>query len=280
MDLIKQLTESKMISTPTAYRKYTGKQVAELAYMHILALRILASEHSTARDARDYARKTIRTSTHFGKWMTSGTDLYLLMYALMSEDPDLRMPDSSKDFLQSMYLDEHKIRTWLGAVGFPTFESLTSRLFLTLDTQFHVRDSTLKSIRRLVMDWPELDHRERQLAITRLLQLMRARSTHSDLLTDLQNMAKANHYELYDVCDLETGEGCDMDEAPKKDTPKKLSTMTKVTAIATGAYLGSKISKKLSEDDGGAVAGTVAADIAPLVKPLGKLQRRPSPGGK
>ncbi|RYE98792.1 MAG: hypothetical protein EOO77_36615, partial [Oxalobacteraceae bacterium] len=153
MKVITSLAESKMLPSKTAYRRFTSKQVSELAYMHLLALRILAGEATSYRWAHDYAAKTIRGG-HFDQWSSTATDLYLLMHALLTDGVEFRLPDASAKHLHDLYLDEPKVRSWLNALAHGTSaqESAARRLFTMIDYQFRIKDTSLKAIRRLVLD--------------------------------------------------------------------------------------------------------------------------------
>ncbi len=269
MNFLATLTESKMLSSKTAYRKYTGKQIAELIHLHVMALRILAAEKYSKHDAEKYAVKSLK-DRHFNVWGPSSTDLYLLVLALMDEDIELRMPEASRDFLQTLYVDEQKLYNWIYAVAHQPNEAQTRRLFSVIDFQLKISDSSMKAVRRLVMDWPELTHRERQLSVTRLLQMLRTRAPQSDLLAPLKALANHARYELHDVCDADNDEcGRSPEEKMARQT-KRPSLLAQAAAFAGGALLGGK----LAEDDGGGDVGTTTADVAPFVKPLGKVRRR------
>lgn len=268
---LQSLTESKLIPSTASYKKYTGKQIAELTYLHLIGLHILVNEPISEKWAKDYAMRSARV-TSFAHWYQSGTDLMLLLYALTTTgDIEFRSDESSKDFIDGLYFDEPTIRLWLKNVGHDEQnKNLAKKLFLTLDTQFKIKDSSFKAVRRLAMDWNHLTLKEQRLTLTRLLQFMRARARGSDILHQLEIMAKAEHLEMKDVCNPETGEGCGS-EGSHTEKKKGGSWLGKL-AGAAGLVAGYQLAKKLSEDDGG--AATTAGDIAPYVKPLGAVHRR------
>lgn len=265
MNLIKSLTESKLFSSAASFHRYTGRQLAELCYLHLIGLQIIAHETLTHEQAKQYVLKT-NTHDHFKKWHQSSTDLYLLLYSLLANDIKYH-DDTTEHFIKSLHIDVSKITGFLSAITSRNSMSDTriQRLFSTMDNQFKVQDPTLKSIRRLAMNWKDLSLREKKLCFTRLIQIMRSRCQSSDLFANLERVSRKNGLEIADVCDRETGHGCG---TPTDDDPT-----TSLVQIA-------QLHKSVFEDDGGCAApaasvATTTADIAPFVKPLGKVRRRP-----
>lgn len=257
MKLIQTLSESRLLPSTGAYHRFTARQIAELVYLHVIALRILAAESVSAHFAEDYATRSSRF-LGFSKWYQNGTDLHLLIHALVSEDVELKMPDASKEFKETLYFDDTKMRRWLKYLSHnQASETMTRSLFMQLDGQFQIKDSSAKAIRRLVQDWPRNTTRQKQLAMTRLLQMMRVRARTSDLMPELEHIAKALDLELHGVANPETG-----DEAKPKRKSGLLNRLVKSFSE----------SETLSEDDGG--GATTSADVAPVITPLGGVRRR------
>lgn len=296
MKFLQSLSESKLLSSTSSYRKYTAKQIAELVYLHVIGLRILASEPLTQAWAHDYAVRSARY-LGFTKWYQNATDLHLLLHALISEDVELKMPEKSLEFKETLYFDETEIKRWLkdmcrGHINEPH----TRSLFLHMDGQFQIKDSSMKAIRRIVQDWPRNTQRQKQLAMTRLLQIMRNRCRLSDVLVQLNHLAEELKLELENVANRETGDeavhdGSDPDFIEQK--PKKSGGWLGGTAAVVGSILGYHTVKNLvkeseededsieaaertleEDDGGGAAACTTSGDIAQVTKPMMTTQRR------
>lgn len=248
MKLIQSLSESHMLSSHTSFRRYSGRQIAELVYLHVIALRILACEPLSAQFGADYAAKSIRY-LGFSKWYQNATDLHLLIYALMSEDVDLKMPEASQTFRETLYFDENELRYWMKDIAHHHIsEPRTRKLFLHMDGQFQIKDGSMKAIRRLVQDWTHNSIRQKQLAMTRLLQMMRVRARQSDLLVMLEKLATEMKLELHNVNNPETGDEKREDGAdPHHVAHKKPSFMGSLAATAVGAVLGYTAIKALTE---------------------------------
>lgn len=248
MKFLQTLSESRLLSSKSAYRRYTARQIAELVYLHIIGLRILASEPLTEKWAFDYAWRSSRY-VGFAKWYQNGTDLHLLLHALMDEDVDLKMPDSSMRFKETLYFDESEIKRWLKDIAQKHVnEPRTRSLFMHLDGQFQIKDSSMKAIRRIVQDWPRDTVRQKQLAMTRILQIMRNRCRMSDILEKLEEIAQRLHLELDGVANAETGDAAANDGREPSYAKKKPGTLAKV-AGALGGILGYHTVRSMMEGD-------------------------------
>jgi hypothetical protein len=273
---IQQLSESKLLASQSSYRKYSAKQVSELVYLHVLALRILASEPLSHKFAHDYAMRSARY-LGFAQWYQNATDLHLLIHALVDENVDLKMPETSTQFKETLYLDEVEIRHWLREISQNRIsEAHTKSLFLHLDGQFRIRDGSLKAIRRIVQDWPHNTTRQKQLAMTRLLQIMRVRARQSDLLGELNSLASELNLELEGVANQETGDHVEHDGSDPHfvtNPPKKKVGVLGHMAAFAGGMLGYATASSLLGEDA-AAASTASGDVAPVVKPLGAVRKR------
>jgi hypothetical protein len=254
--LLATLSESRLIPTRHHLGEFTAEQLAELGYLYLLGLRILLVEPATADWARHYCRKTARDK--FATWLSDGTDLYNMLYGLLDQDVALKHPRASDAFRRRLrLLDPVPLRRWLDAnASASTNEGATVRLFLNLDGMFRIGDAALRAVRRLVQDWPELRRRDRQLAMTRLLQLLRHRArSHSELLPQLVRAAQAGRLELPGVCDRDSGRNC-------------------AEGWGLLADLAAPEARLWRQDEAASAGATSAASIATVAAPLGGVVRR------
>ncbi len=281
MKFIQQLSESNLLSSKSAYKKYSAKQVAELVYLHIIGLRILASEPLSHDWAIHYAARSTRY-LGFAMWYQNATDLHLLLHALISEDVELKMPEISTEFKETLYLDETQIKRWLKEIAQGHLsESHTRALFMHLDGQFRIKDGSMKAIRRLAQDWPRNTRRQKQLAMTRLLQIMRVRCRQSDVHIELEKLSSALDLELKQVANQETGDNIEHDGSDPefvKHPPKKKTTALGHLAAFAGGMLGyATVKSVLGEEaltEEGDAGATTSGDIASFTQPLGAVRRR------
>lgn len=130
-------------------------------------------------------------------------------------------------------------------------------------------------MRRLIMDWPDLDGRESKLAMTRLLQFFRSRANKGEFLLMLNRASRHGDLELHGVCDLESGDGCGTGRDEPFAEPHHGAAPVKkgfglgglLAAGAAGYALGHMIKKNTTES--ATAGGTSAASVATSVGGIG-----------
>ncbi len=254
MSLLTDLTESRVFPTRQSLAREDFESISEAAYLCIIALRILLSEKKTHRWAEGYLKKTYRTNFH--SWRSDGTDLYIAIHALVEEN-----------YRGHPYaFDATAVLRWLRALMQNSMnEGETHRFFLRMDSLFRVRDTSLRSVRRLAMDWPDLEHYDQKLAMTRLLQMVRKRMPRSEMLSMLKTVAEHNDLELDDVCNPETG------YCPKetKTKPTKGNGFAKHAAGFAAGMAGVHAFHKFNENATSGATGS--ASIATATTAVGGL---------
>lgn len=171
---ISQLSESSLFPSKASLERYKAKQIGELTFLYLCAMRIAFLEEETSRWAREYARKTV-TWGNFDQWRNNATDLYVLLHALKPEQHEQGA---------GWYPLNHKlVLGWLKetAMGHPHDEQ-TRRLLVRLDFDLRISDVAMRSLRRMIMDWPTLDSSDKKLALTRLHLMLRSRAPKSEIL--------------------------------------------------------------------------------------------------
>jgi hypothetical protein len=268
---IQSLNESRMLSSTTAYRRFSARTICELTVLHICALRILYNDVRTHKWAHEYAQKSAKI-LQFARYYSSSTDLALLLYAsLKPEEVEFRQDAESQDHMEGVEPDEHELNAWIRSMANNRQnESQTRRMFQHLDPTFNIENTSVRSIRRLVQDWPRLSNQEHKLAMTRLLQILRSKAQRSDLLAKLQDYADDVGLE---ITNADNQEAIAM-PAPEK---KKGSLLKKLTVGALGyaaarKFLEQDYEEELEEE--ASAGATAAASIAPCVAPLGAVRRR------
>lgn len=249
-EFIGDLSESRLIPSKSNLRRFTAQEISDLVVLNLCALYILWSNSEYQTFAEKYAKNTLRHGMTFEKWQTSGTDLYILLHALMTTDEPLNKPEASDKFRETLPIGKTLLVRWLRDMSLGNLKEPQHRaLFVKLDFNFRTKNNSIRAIRRLVMDWNKLDRREHELAMTRLLQFFRARASRGEIIGNLQKMAKAYDLEMKDVCNPETGRGCDVrtqDHSPSEETKKKKGggVWAGLAGLAIGAAINTAMHKK------------------------------------
>jgi len=242
-DFIGNLSESNLFPSKNALTRKSAEDMVELLYLYVCAIRILLAEDETESWARPYLRKTIQFD-NFDRWRVNGTDLYSILHSIYAPDVVLKHEAESNKYRDNIVIDYDNLYRWMRAGSLNQSRSdVTKRLFTRMDYTFKIKNGSFRAIRRLVMDWPDLGKTDRQLAMTRLLQLLRVRAPRSELLPYLNRIARQHDLELDDVCNPETGEGC-QEPMLKKNSKLKTSFLSGLAAVAAGAAASYAISNR------------------------------------
>lgn len=216
-----------MYPTESKLDKEKHGNLTEAAHVIFMALWILLSEKSTHDWAEDYVKKTLRGD--FRSWRSDATDLYAILYAL-----------HTGNYHEGRYrsFSLGSIRRWLNHVQDmnKAEDTVTRVFFFRLDGMLDIKDGTLKSMRRIIMDWPTLENKERRAVFTRLLHFMRRKFPRAEVLTKIESLARTRDYEI--------------DEAVTFDLLPQLAE--NATSGATGASSVATVSKPLGGESLGA----------------------------
>ena len=172
------LCESHLIPSKGSLKHWKPVKLAELCYLYFIGLRILLANRPSQEWARKYCGHAGEPND-FSSWRTNGNDLYAMLYALTSDE------DAKVDISTGL------VRHWLRHIATHEDEPDTHRLFMRLDGMFHITDSSMRSVRRVVTDWNDADRRERDDVLTKLIQMIYTRApTNSELLPHLKLLQK------------------------------------------------------------------------------------------
>lgn len=171
---INDLCESHLIPSRTSLKHWKISKLTDLCYLYFLGLRILLDDKTTQDWARKYCDDA-GEQTDFSLWRNNANDLYAMLFALTSEDTNL---------------SPGIIRHWLRHMATHTDEDATHRLFMRLDSMFKVSSGTMRSMRRIVMEWDDADTRERHDVLIKLIQMIHTLApSNSELLPELKKLS-------------------------------------------------------------------------------------------
>lgn len=225
-DFINSLTESALIRTEKSLNNLTARDVADFVFLYFIALQILRNEFDSAPFAKSYAEKTLGSGS-IDTFRNTGNDLFLLMHVLAGKNNEssiknLDNQEASLMLLKNINFDYTQAKRWLSGVASGAKETSQDKQFLLkLESMLQIKTSDYKSARRLAVEWSDLQQQERQLVMTRILMAFRSRISKSEILSELDRVAKNNRLEIQNVAN------------PEKDKP--------TSNILTGAKIGGAI---------------------------------------
>lgn len=233
---------------------YNLRDITDLVFLHCVALHILRQEYETAPWAWRYAARTV-THGDFHAMDAGNTDLYQGLWVLANHEMMIHghLPDEADDLLwHAMSWHTQTAARFLHNMASRRYDTQQQRqLLLSMERQLNITTTNYRSVRRLSVEWDtgRIDTEAKQLTITRLLQALRAKARGGEILPQLELLSKLKRYELINVCDPETGRGCDDPKADKtaaapaviaRPTMSFLKKLATAAAIGAGAVLLSK----------------------------------------
>ena len=248
-----EISEARLYRTTNGFKNLTGRDIANLLYLHTLSLYMMLQDDSSEDYAVGYAKQTTQYG-YFSLMRTHGTDIYMLAYA--SKNPDNRYISfknnrQSREFLNKLRFNERQFHAFISKMGRRADkrnEALS--FFMRLENQLKITDSRYKSYRRMVLSWGKLRYSSKQLVVTKLTQEIRRLGRGSELMTPMSNMVKDRGLKV------------------SSDYKEPRTSLTRrVATAAAGAVVGRYAGKKIAQKTGANVdkykkAGTGIGAIA------------------
>lgn len=184
------------------------RDVANFAFLDLIGLYILNSEYETASVAGTYSARTMGFR-NFNKPRLIGTDLYVSLNIISNPDSAFSRaiatnPESDAILRKKFKPHLPTIKRYLDLVSENDISSPdASVLLLRIEKQLNITDSTLRSIRRLAQEWPSINHMQRELVITRMMQYYHKFAKRSEIAEFLGDLGKTKGYELKGPVDAE-----------------------------------------------------------------------------
>jgi len=163
-----ELVEAKLFRSPASFKTKSAEDVAHNIYAHMLSLQ--AMRYTDPGVAGKYAKDTLRFSGFDGV-RAGGSDLHNLLAHLdtiedkgMLSVPNAQVKRMLKDIQNGVAMTDRDRRT-----------------IMQLEKTLQIRDPNLKSMRRIIADWPKATASEQQAGATRLGFMMNHYARGSDL---------------------------------------------------------------------------------------------------
>ena len=185
LQLVNTLTESRLFRNKKIAGDVNLDDASELAFVPL---------------AKEYATRTVQFR-NFDYFRTSGTDLYIALNRLMGKDQKL---DNEKDKIAAGRVNPSKsdlVRYLNHIASSKSDATFEKSMLLRFERQLNVQDGMLKSMRRLVGDWDNLNQNQRALVVTRMAQYMRRKAMRSELTPALLQFQKRGNYIIDDSKD-------------------------------------------------------------------------------
>lgn len=187
---LSDLSESRLLPSKTSLKNWHPNKLAELAYLYFLGLHILLCADGAKEWARNYCKKA-GDPNDFGEWRNAQNDLYAMLFALSMDNDEVDNETDIKQ-LDKIKISPPMIRHWLRHASVhsdATVREETHKLFMRLDTMFHITNASMKTMRRIIMNWDKADQKERSDTLTKLIQMIHDRApSNSEILPHLKKL--------------------------------------------------------------------------------------------
>lgn len=174
--LIQDLCESAVFRTRQATSKYGPQESVDFFYAYLLATVALSMDPRTEKWARNYLSRTAAFN-NFDHFRVSGTDLYVLAFMVNQN--------------RSSGLMGQRLVTTLRAIARGSMEDVGAQTFLLrLEREIGVRNTRLKTIRRLLTTWKTLPESTRANNLAILRREILSYSPRSEILKQLDRASR------------------------------------------------------------------------------------------
>jgi hypothetical protein len=237
--------ESRLLRHSSSVGQYSAQDLAEITFLSLITLHLLRCNFSTAPWAKNYAAKSRASAWRVSN--SSFTDLYQMLHVIVSQPrswtSELKNSSASETLLNDIQLQPADLNLFLRNISGNSFDpNISKRLLLKFEYGLRITVTNYKSVRRIAGDWfaSHVDEEAKKLAVTRLLQALRHKARRVDLLRPLERMSSDLKLELQNVCDPETGAGCDTTATTAAQTSRQPSLLKQLAVgagLGVGAYL-------------------------------------------
>ena len=205
---LKYVAEGRVVRRPGDLQRYTFQEICEKIYLSFLGISLLKNFSQTANWVKSYSRETI-TYGDFDKVRYSANDLHNML-AVVDGDPAITQKLSDKNaalaLRQRISLPTLAVKRYLRMLN-SDYEFLAS-----LERALQIKSTDYKNLRLAIASFNTLDGRRKKVAVTRMLQAVRAKLSGTDIARKVEEFSKKQKFELDNVVDAEVEMDADKTE--------------------------------------------------------------------
>jgi len=193
--------ESKLFTSAASVNQLSARELADLAFVSVLALYVCYYQAETRSQASAYAAKVfdfIQINNDFSTKRILANDLYLAFHGISTKGESMIAGALRPNALASTVWDKAKINVPLLKKMFGDMAQLSldsrgyiAQVLFRLETDLYVVDSTLRQLRRNAQEWYHLDPGEKVYTIARLKSWLTTHAGNIDLLPIVNKLARS-----------------------------------------------------------------------------------------
>lgn len=242
--LLNELIEAKLFGGGiSGIKKYNAREIADLLFLHIIALQIMKKQFHGLPKIQEYLKKT-GNLINFDSIMYSRNEVYIFIHILFGgKQADrqralLKDQEASQALINTLSIDFPQFRRFfrLLMIG-KTDQALERRFLLALERDLKIDNSYYRAMRRLSSNWERQSNSSKKLVITRLLQVLRSIARRSELTIILEQVSRQERMVNKKLKPL-SGEGPGQ-KIPASQSKRKmglLPTLAAAGAAGVGGY--------------------------------------------
>lgn len=242
MEFLQDLSEARLFGGGrSGIKRYNAKDIADIFFLHIIALQILNHNFYGAPEIKKYLHNA-GNLINFDYWSSARNEIYVLLHILTGRQAKkqqslLQDQEASQEFLKNIKINMPLMRKFLRLVKSGQHdEAFERRFLLELERDLMVTNGYYRSLRRLVSTWKRQPESTKRLVMTRLLQIFRTKARRSELLSILEYVSRKDRLEDKS---LEPLPGTGSEKAAETPVPpKKMSLLKNLAAFGAGMTTG------------------------------------------
>ncbi len=193
--------ESKLFISAASVNQLSARELADLAFVSVLALYICYYQAETRSDASRYASKVfdfLNINNDFSTKRILANDLYLAFHGIASKGESMIAGSLRPNALTDTVWDKTRLNVPMLKKMFSDMSNLgldtrgyIAQVLFRLETDLFVVDSTLRQLRRNAQEWYHLDPGEKVYTIARIKAWLTTHAANIDLLPIVNKLARS-----------------------------------------------------------------------------------------
>lgn len=210
MNFLQQLSESKICSSERNLSSYSLRDIVDGAFLTMIALYIMKRSDKYAPIVKEYINKTNISNPNFSNFTPSSTDLRLFITVMTGNSYTLNeyLADKKANavLMDRIWVHTPSITKFLRMLQDSRYHNAEDKLLLDFEDNWDINVSNYISCRRLAIEWYDLNTRNKQNVVTRLLQAFRSTYKRMDIVPYFESYAREFNLERSVTRNAETGQ--------------------------------------------------------------------------
>lgn len=198
--------ESRLFQSTASISRLSTRELADLAYVSVMALFVVYYESSTRKAANNYANDVytyIAVNNDFSAKRIMAKDLYLVFHGLSDRNDTmvsskLRTTAINDLMWSKIHVNVPILKRFFADIAQSSLDTkgFMHRFLFRLEIDLYITDSTLRELRRNVQEWYRKSPSEKTYVIARLLTWMQTHANAMDMIPMMQKLASVKDIDI------------------------------------------------------------------------------------